>query len=86
MAQVSITGYSTQHRTAIRQILGRIGWAERQYILAAEQNAEAFSKDQEVCGVYIAVGEGSVAGFVYLQCVESAGADSRSGCRPGPPA
>jgi len=63
---VSITNYSSQHRAAIRQILERIGWAE-QYIVAAEQNAEAFSQDPKKYGVYLAVLEGSVVGFVYVR-------------------
>lgn len=41
---VLITGYVPQHRTAIRQRLERIGWAE-QYVAAAERNAEAFAQD-----------------------------------------
>ena len=61
-----IPGYSPQHRTAIRQILEGIGWAE-QYIVAAEQNAEIFSQDPRIYGVYVAMLEGSVVGFVYVR-------------------
>jgi ribosomal protein S18 acetylase RimI-like enzyme len=64
--KVSITGYSQEHRSAIRKILERIGWAE-QYIIAAEQNAEIFSQDQEACGVYLAVLESVLVGFIYVQ-------------------
>lgn len=69
MTRVSITDYSPPHRAAIRRILERIGWAE-QYILAAEQNAEAFSQSREVYGVYMAVADGSAVGFVYVQFYE----------------
>ncbi len=64
--EVSITDYAPRHQAAIRQILERIGWAE-QYIVAAEQNAEAFSQNREAYGVYIATDGDSVAGFVYVQ-------------------
>jgi ribosomal protein S18 acetylase RimI-like enzyme len=67
--EVSITDYSSQYQAAIRQILERIGWAE-QYIVAAEQNAEAFSQNREVYGVYIATVGDSVVGFVYVQFYE----------------
>jgi ribosomal protein S18 acetylase RimI-like enzyme len=50
----------------LRQILERIGWAE-QYIVAAERNAEAFSQNREVYGVYIATVDDSMIGFVYVQ-------------------
>ncbi len=69
MTKVSITDYSPQHQAAIRRILERIGWAE-QYIVAAEQNAEAFSQNREVYGVYIATADGSAVGFVYVQFYE----------------
>lgn len=67
--EVSINDYSPQHRAAIRQILERIGWDE-QYIVAAEQNAEAFSQNREVYGVYMAAVGDSVVGFVYVQFYE----------------
>jgi hypothetical protein len=63
---ISITGYSPAHRSAIRRILERIGWAE-QYIVAAERNAEAFSHDQSLYGVFLAVIASSVVGFIYVQ-------------------
>ncbi len=69
MTKVSITDYSPPHQAAIRRILERIGWAE-QYVLAAEQNAEAFSQNREVYGIYMAVVDGSVVGFVYVQFYE----------------
>lgn len=66
MTKVSITDYSPPHQAAIRRILERIGWAE-QYVNAAERNAEAFSQNREVYGVYIATAGDSVVGFVYVQ-------------------
>lgn len=69
MTRVAITDYSPQHQAAVRRILERIGWAE-QYILAAEQNAEAFSRNPDVYGVYIATVDGSAVGFVYVQFYE----------------
>jgi ribosomal protein S18 acetylase RimI-like enzyme len=69
MMEISITSYSPAHQSAIRQILERIGWAE-QYILAAERNAEAFSQDRSVYGVFIAAVGSSVVGFIYAQFYE----------------
>lgn len=62
----SITRYSPAHQSAIRRILECIGWAE-QYILAAERNAEAFSQDRSLYGVFIAATVSSVVGFIYVQ-------------------
>lgn len=67
--EVSITDYAPRHQAAIRQILEQIGWAE-QYIIAAEQNAELFSQNREMYGVYIATVGDSVVGFVYVQFYE----------------
>lgn len=64
--KVSIASYSPAHQSAVRRILERIGWAE-QYIAAAERNAEAFSKDGSVYGVFIAEAGSSVVGFIYVQ-------------------
>ena len=64
--EVLITEYAQRHRPAIRQILERIGWDE-QYILAAERNAETFSRDKATYVVYIATFGDSVVGFVYFQ-------------------
>ena len=64
--KVSITSYSPAHQSAIRRILERIGWAE-QYIAAAERNAEAFSQDRSVYGVFVAAVDSSVVGFIYVQ-------------------
>jgi ribosomal protein S18 acetylase RimI-like enzyme len=64
--KVSITSYSQEHQSAIRQILERIGWAE-QYIIAAEQNADIFSRDQKAYGIYLAVLESTLIGFIYVQ-------------------
>jgi len=69
MTEASITDYSPPHQADVRRILERIGWAE-QYIVAAEQNAKAFSQNREVYGVYIAVVDGSAVGFVYVQFYE----------------
>ena len=63
---ITISGYSAQHRIAIRQILEGIGWAE-QYITAAEQNAEIFSQDPSIYGVYLAMLDGSCVGFIYVR-------------------
>lgn len=64
--KVLITDYSTELQSAIRHILERIGWAE-QYIIAAEQNAEIFSQDQNVYGVFSAIADSTVVGFIYVQ-------------------
>ena len=66
MTKVSITDYSPAHQAAVRRILERIGWAE-QYVAAAERNAEAFSQNREVYGVYIATVDDSAVGFLYVQ-------------------
>lgn len=63
--EVLISGYSQEHKKAIRQILERIGWAE-QYIVAAERNAEIFSRDQAQYGVYTAIKGAMFVGFVYV--------------------
>jgi|ERR1044071_3129639 ribosomal protein S18 acetylase RimI-like enzyme len=67
--KVLITDYSEELQSAIRHILERIGWAE-QYIVAAEQNAETFSQDQHAYGVFSAVVDSTVVGFIYIQCHE----------------
>jgi ribosomal protein S18 acetylase RimI-like enzyme len=67
--EASIIDYAPQYQAAIRQILERIGWTE-QYIVAAEQNAEAFSQNREVYGVYLAKVDGAVVGFIYVQFYE----------------
>ena len=66
MIKISITRYSRSHQSDIRRILERIGWAE-QYIAAAERNAEAFSHDQNLYGVYLATIGSSVVGFIFMQ-------------------
>ncbi len=67
--KVAITDYSKEHQPAIRQILERIGWAE-QYIIAAERNAEIFSQDQNAYGVFSAVVDSTLLGFIYIQFYE----------------
>jgi ribosomal protein S18 acetylase RimI-like enzyme len=66
---LSIINYSSEHQAAIRRILERIGWAE-QYIVAAEQNAEIFSRNPDVYGVYLATINNLAVGFVYVQFYE----------------
>jgi ribosomal protein S18 acetylase RimI-like enzyme len=63
---VAILDYSPKYRSAIRLILTKIGWAE-QYISAAAQNMHHFSQDTENYGVYMAVSDEVVAGFLYVQ-------------------
>lgn len=65
-SRFSIVDYSNQYRAAIRKILEPIGWAE-QYIYAAEQNADVFSQNPELYGVYIALHSGAAIGFIYVQ-------------------
>ena len=62
----TICTYRTENRPALRKILEAIGWAE-QYVVAAEQNAETFSGDLETFGVYVAVCEERIVGFVCVQ-------------------
>lgn len=65
-SEVAIVEYSNQYRSAIRRILEQIGWAE-QYITAAEQNADVFSQNPDIYGVYIAtIGEVPI-GFIFVQ-------------------
>jgi ribosomal protein S18 acetylase RimI-like enzyme len=63
---VPIVEYSNQYRSAIRRILEQIGWAQ-QYIIAAEQNADVFSQNPEIYGVYIAMLEEASIGFIFVQ-------------------
>lgn len=65
-SKILITEYSQKYHPFIRQILERIGWAE-QYIISAEKNAEIFSRDQKLYGVYSAILDSTVAGFIYIQ-------------------
>lgn len=64
--KASITNYSPACQSDIRRILERIGWAE-QYIVAAERNAEVFSRDKSVSDVFLATVGSSVVGFIYVQ-------------------
>lgn len=63
---VAIIDYQSQHHTAIRRILTKIGWAE-QYISAAERNADEFSQQPEIFGVYLASDQATVIGFLYVR-------------------
>lgn len=64
--RVAIVDYSSEYRPAIRQILERIGWAE-QYITASEYNADLFSQNLDIYGVYVAILNDVVIGFIYVQ-------------------
>jgi len=64
--KVSIEPYAHEYHCAIREILERIGWAE-QYVLAAERNAEIFARATETYGVYVALVDEAMVGFVYVQ-------------------
>jgi ribosomal protein S18 acetylase RimI-like enzyme len=66
MARIAITLYDSQHRPAIRRILEHIGWAES-YILSAEQNADVFSQQPDIFGVYVAIAHTETVGFIYAQ-------------------
>ena len=63
---ITILNYSPEHRSSIRDILTKIGWAE-QYISAMEAAAQAFSKDKENYGVYLAISTGNAVGYLYVQ-------------------
>lgn len=65
-SRVSIVDYSKEHRPAIRRILEPIGWPE-QYITAGEQNADIFSENSDIYGVYVAIHSDLVIGFIYVQ-------------------
>jgi ribosomal protein S18 acetylase RimI-like enzyme len=65
-SRVTIVDYSNEHRPAIRRILEHIGWAE-QYITASEYNADVFSKNSDIYGVYVALHSDTVIGFIYVQ-------------------
>lgn len=63
---LNIVDYAPEHQPFIRTILSEIGWAE-QYISAAEQNAQVFSRDAENYRVYMAVEGKRGIGFLYVQ-------------------
>ena len=65
-SKVSIVDYSNKHRPAIREILEQIGWAE-QYIIASEHNADIFSNNSDIYGVYVAIHSDIAIGFIYVQ-------------------
>lgn len=65
-SRVSIVDYSSEHRPAIRRILESIGWAE-QYIAASVHNADVFSENSDIYGVYVAIHSEQVIGFIYVQ-------------------
>ncbi|HEX9387315.1 MAG TPA: GNAT family N-acetyltransferase [Anaerolineales bacterium] len=63
---ITILDYSPEHRSSIRSILTKIGWAE-QYISGMENAADVFSKDKENYGMYLAVSNGNAVGYLYVQ-------------------
>ena len=63
---VAIVDYTSDYQSSISRILQKIGWAE-QYILAAVQNAQDFSRDREIYGVYLAILRNEAVGFLYVQ-------------------
>lgn len=63
---VTILDYSPEHRSSIRGLLTKIGWAE-QYISGMENAADVFSKDKENYGVYLAISNENAVGYVYVQ-------------------
>lgn len=62
----SIIDYSEKFHSGIRRIIEKVGWEEK-YIIAAERNAEIFSKDKGTYGIYFAVEEDILIGFLYVQ-------------------
>lgn len=65
-SKFSIVDYSNEHRSAIRKILEPIGWAE-QYITASEHNADVFSQNLDIYGLYTAMDSHIAIGFIYVQ-------------------
>ena len=63
---ITILDYLPEHQSSIRRILEKIGWAE-QYIASMEQSANLLSKDKENYGVYMAISDKTVVGFLYVQ-------------------
>jgi len=63
---LSVIDYSPDYQPSIRRILTKIGWAE-QYVSAMENAAVVFSKDKENYGMYLAVSDETVAGYLYVQ-------------------
>lgn len=61
-----ILDFSPEHRSSIRRILTRVGWAE-QYILAMEEAVNIFSQDPETYGVYLAFSKSEPIGYLYVQ-------------------
>jgi len=63
---INILEYSAEHRSAIRRILTKVGWAE-QYISGMETALDVFSKDTQTYGIYLALANGSAVGYLYVQ-------------------
>jgi ribosomal protein S18 acetylase RimI-like enzyme len=63
---LTILDYLPEHQSSIRRILEKIGWAE-QSIASMEQSADLFSKDKEIYGVYMAISDETVVGFLNVQ-------------------
>jgi ribosomal protein S18 acetylase RimI-like enzyme len=63
---ITIIDYLPKYHPYIRRILTKIDWAE-QHISAMESAADAFSKDRENCGVYLAMANDEAIGYLYVQ-------------------
>jgi ribosomal protein S18 acetylase RimI-like enzyme len=63
---INILEYSAEHRSAIRKILTKVGWAE-QYISGMETALDVFSKDTQTYGIYLALANGIAVGYLYVQ-------------------
>jgi ribosomal protein S18 acetylase RimI-like enzyme len=63
---INILEYSPEHRSSIRRILTKVGWAE-QYISGMEVALDVFSKDTQTYGVYLAISNGIAVGYLYVQ-------------------
>lgn len=65
MPPPTVIPYCSAHFPAIQHILRAIGWAE-QYVASAEANAEHFATSPD-CAAYVALRDGAVVGFLYVQ-------------------
>lgn len=63
---INILEYSSEHRSAIRRILTKVGWAG-QYISGMETALDVFSKDTQTYGIYLALANGIAVGYLYVQ-------------------
>ena len=65
-ASFTIIDYLPEHQGVIRAVLEGVGWAE-QYVQAMEQAAQAFARQPEIYGVYLAECKARIVGYVYVQ-------------------